>query len=209
MNRRNVSIVLLAVMLTAALLPTAALANAASMYVVTSNGYGVHMRTSTDTSNRDNILCTVPYNAVVDVLSYAGNGQWAHVAYNGLYGYVMTRYLSVEAGRYTPSGAAKEEEKKADKTSVELPDFSKFQQVTPYDVLIRPSKPNGYVNFRWAPSMQCKVAMRCYANYPLQVIAQDAHWAQVVDAQTGRVGFVYRSFLTTVPQSVGGATIVQ
>ena len=63
---------------------------------------------------------------------------------------------------------------------------------------MRPSKPNGYVNFRWAPSYDCSVIMRCYAGYALTVIAQDGSWAQVSDPQTGYVGFMNRSFLTTV-----------
>ena len=64
--------------------------------------------------------------------------------------------------------------------------------------MVRPSKPNGYVNFRWAPSYDCSVIMRCYAWYALTVIAQDGSWAQVSDPQTGYVGFMNRSFLTTV-----------
>ena len=76
-----------------------------------------------------------------------------------------------------------------------LPNFNGFEHVEPYDVVVSSAKPNGFVNFRWAPSTFCKVMQRCYANTTLTVIAQSHAWAQMQDPSTGYVGFMYRKFL--------------
>ena len=199
MQKRFFSAFFSLVLLMLAICPVAAMANAATMYMVSSNGLGVHMRTQTDASVRNNIICTIPYGDTVDVLSYTDGGKWAHIQYGSTSGYIMSRYLSVDKPQAVPvQSNTNNNNKNNNTTEVELPDFSKFQKVEPYNVIVRPSKPNGFVNFRWAPSMQCKVAMRCYADYPLQVIAQDSHWVQVMDPQTGYVGFMYRHFVTPV-----------
>lgn len=200
LKRKQLSMLFL-VWLMLTITPALVSANAATMFVVTSSGSGVHMRSDMNTANKSNVLCTVPYGGMVDVIGYADGGKWAHIQYDGLTGYMMSRYLAVEmpqagtsaSSQKTNSGSATQTDK-----SDEMPDFSNFKLVEPYDVIVRPSKPNGYVNFRWAPSMQCKVIMRCYANYPLQVIAQDRLWVQVVDDQTGYVGFMYRKFVTPI-----------
>lgn len=195
------SLLCLTVVLAVAILPLASLANAPSMFVKTSNGGGLHLREQPkDHSN--NVITDIPYGAVVDVLGYEQNGAWAHVQYNDCVGYVMSRYLVTE-----DPGVHKKATPAQTKAEPRMPDFSGFEQVTPYHVLVRPAKPNGFVNFRWAPSLDCKVIMRCRANYTLTVIAQDAHWAQVMDEATGRVGFMSRNFLTTVVVEIGhGAT---
>ena len=188
---------LFVVLLMLAVLPVVAMANAATMYVVTNSGSSVRLRSEMDTGNRNNIICDIAYGTTVDVLGYSGS--WAHVMLaDGTQGYMMSRYLSVDAPRAKGSSTTNNNSSNNSSSDVQLPDFSKFKKVEPYDVIVRPAKPNGYVNFRWAPSMDCKVAMRCYADYPLQVIAQDNHWVQVVDNQTGYVGFMYRKFVTAV-----------
>lgn len=201
---------ILLALLVLATIPALASANAATMFVVTNSGSGVHMRSDTSTANRDNVLCTVPYGAMVDVTGHVDGGKWAHVEYDSMTGYIMSRYLAVEMPK-----ASSRQESNADRNAQSakeegVPDFSNFKQVEPYDVIVRPSKPNGYVNFRWAPTMQCKVIMRCYANYPLQVIAQDRLWVQVADEQTGYVGFMYRKFVTPVvyEDAVGQGVVV-
>lgn len=207
MSKKSIS--LLVVLLMLAVLPVAAMANAATMYVVTNSGSSVRLRSEMDTGNRNNIICDVAYGTTVDVTGYSGS--WAHVMLaDGTRGYMMSRYLSVDAPRAKGSSSSSNNNNNNSSSDVQLPDFSKFKKVEPYDVIVRPAKPNGFVNFRWAPSMDCKVAMRCYADYPLQVIAQDNHWAQVVDSQTGYVGFMYRKFLTTVDNDaqIGNGVVV-
>lgn len=194
MKNRKVLAGLVAIVLLCMMLPAMASANTGSMYVKTSNGGSVHLRKD-PIAPANNVLTEVPYGAVVDILSYVSDHKWAHVAYTSggrtWEGYMMTRYLVVEK----PTGK-KENDNKS--TTPQMPNFKNFKLVEPYEVVVRPSKPNGYVNFRWAPSYDCRVIMRCYAGYPLTVIAQDNNWAQVSDPQTGYVGFMYRKYMTVV-----------
>lgn len=192
---KRVLTALMAVALLCTMLPAMALANTGSMYVQTSNGGSVHLRKD-PIAPANNVLTDVPYGAVVDVLSYLSDRNWAHVAYTSggrtWEGYMMTRYLVVQK----PESKNNTSDDTSD--TPQMPDFKNFQLVDPYEVIVRPSKPNGFVNFRWAPSYDCRVIMRCYAGYALTVIAQDKNWAQVSDPQTGYVGFINRSFITTV-----------
>ncbi|HIU20228.1 MAG TPA: SH3 domain-containing protein [Candidatus Limiplasma stercoravium] len=205
MNKR-ILCALTALVLLCMMLPTMASANTGSMYVKTSNGGSVHLRKA-PVAPANNVLTEVPYGAVVDILGYETDQKWAHVSYtsNGKTwtGYMMTRYLVVQK----PGPNPKDNPTPSTDTP-KMPDFKNFKLVTPYEVIVRPSKPNGYVNFRWAPSYDCRVAMRCYAGYSLTVIAQDGTWAQVSDPQTGYVGFMVRSFLTTVSDGTSVGAVI-
>ena len=57
-----------------------ALANTGSMYVQTSNGGSVHLRKD-PIAPANNVLTEVPYGAVVAILGYESDRNWAHVAY--------------------------------------------------------------------------------------------------------------------------------
>lgn len=195
---KRVLTALMAAVLLCTMLPAMALANTGSMYVQTSNGGSVHLRKD-PIAPANNVLTEVPYGAVVDILGYESDRNWAHVAYTSggrtWDGYMMTRYLVVQKPAAKPGSKTSTDNTS---TTPQMPNFKNFKLVQPYEVVVRPSKPNGYVNFRWAPSYDCSVIMRCYAGYALTVIAQDGSWAQVSDPQTGYVGFMNRSFLTTV-----------
>ena len=96
---KRVLTALMAVALLGKMLPAMALANTGSMYVQTSNGGSVHLRKD-PIAPANNVLTDVPYGAVVDVLGYLSDRNWAHVAYTSggrtWDGYMMTRYLVVQ-----------------------------------------------------------------------------------------------------------------
>ena len=205
---KRVLTALMAAVLLCTMLPAMALANTGSMYVQTSNGGSVHLRKD-PIAPANNVLTEVPYGAVVDILGYESDRNWAHVAYTSggrtWDGYMMTRYLVVQKPASKPGSKTNTDNTS---TTPRMPNFKNFKLVQPYEVVVRPSKPNGYVNFRWAPSYDCSVIMRCYAGYALTVIAQDGSWAQVSDPQTGYVGFMNRSFLTTVGAGTSGGAVL-
>ena len=60
-------------------------------YVKTTNGGGLNLREYASTAARR--ITTIPNNSRVEILSYGGT--WSQVRYNGLAGYVMTKYLVV------------------------------------------------------------------------------------------------------------------
>ena len=187
MNKRILSILLAAVLLLALALPMSALANVKHRYVYTSNGGSLNMRSS-PVSHADNKIQSIPYGAEVLVESYVNNNTWAYVSYNNIAGYVMARYLVTEM----PAKTKAEPAQSADAPTVSFKGFARAS----YDVLVRAHTPGGYVNLRWAPSMDLAVQEKVSDGAVLHVIAQNGSWAQVEDPSTGAVGFMPRSFLT-------------
>ena len=169
-----IALVMVAVMCT----PVIALGGTNIFYVDTANKKSLNMRS--DCTMGDNIIASIPYRAEVTVYEFLAGDAWARVEYNGLVGFVMTRYLS---GTRPASGGS---------------------GFTPayYTATVKPSNPSGYVNMRWAPSKSTSVHEVYYAGDMLQVIADNGTWCQVYDTSRNICGFMMKQFLTIL--SVGG-----
>jgi len=172
-------------------LPLAAQANVDYRYVKTQSGSKLRLRSTPSTSD-DNKIASIPYGAEVLVEDYVNNNTWAYISYDGQTGYVATRYLS----KTQPKLATNSTTEVAEGTTQEDVDVSyKGFERTNYEVMVRANVPGGYVNLRWGPSRQMPIYERVYDGAGLTVIAQNKHWAQVMDTSTGAVGFMMRSFL--------------
>ena len=82
-----IALVMVAVMCT----PVIALGGTNIFYVDTANKKSLNMRS--DCTMGDNIIASIPYRAEVTVYEFLAGDAWARVEYNGLMGFVMTRYL--------------------------------------------------------------------------------------------------------------------
>ena len=163
-----------------------------TMYVYTSNGKPLNMRDAP--SIIGNIMTQIPNGAAVKVNDNLDD-CWYSVTYNGYTGYSMARYLV--SGSPTPTPAPYP-------TPTPYPGggggafsndiFFGFQPVY-YKALVRPSNPAGYVNLRWAPSLQADVNNHYYANAVLTVMSQNSLWCQVLDESGHVMGFIMRQFL--------------
>lgn len=182
MKKRILSLLTLAIVL-ASLLPAAALANAASVYVYTSNGKGLNMRYAP--SMDAEIATVIPYGAVVDILSSV-NDSWAHCAYNGVTGYCKTRYFST----------TKPEKHTTPSSPVDTGSMFNGFSACEYYATVRPSTPSGFVHMRWAPSKKQPIQRDYYAGQELLVISENGTWCQVLDQQSMVSGFMMSSFLT-------------
>ena len=58
----------------------------------------------------------------------------------------------------------------------------------PFTVYARPSRASGWVNLRWAPSMEAERIATCPQGKQLTVIGQDP--------QTGMIGFISRQYVS-------------
>ena len=74
-------------------------------------------------------------------------------------------------------------------------EFRAAKKVTPYKVLVRPSRASGWVNMHWAPSASSELLATYKANDALLVIRELPNWVQVEDQDTGDVGFISRQFI--------------
>ena len=178
------------------LLMTVSAASAATMYVDTANHKSLNLRSH----ENEEVIAQIPYRAAVQVHGFFYSDTCANVTFNGIDGWVYTRYLSW-------SRPAKDSSKSntGTNTSTGTADnnvFSGMKQVTAYEAAVQPGTPTGYVNLRWAPSKQAAIHGVRYNGSLLRVIAENKYWAQVIDPQSGECGFMLKKYLTKV--EVGG-----
>ena len=194
---------ILAVMLLAVLASAAfSESQGTDMYVYTKNGKGLNVRSSMSTEDDSNIIGSLPYGT--KVITYGTRNGWALIDYGNSAGYIMYRFLVKEKpAPYKDSGSSSSAQKTTESSSTKdastvaqmnkLVESAKF--VTPYTVTVRPARASGWVYLRWFPSKSAEKLASYSANYELTVIAELKDWYQVSDPETGKVGFVYKSYV--------------
>lgn len=199
MKKRLIFAALLVLLLAA--VASAALAEK-TMYVYTKNGKSLYVRSSM-TTKEDNIRGSLPYGTKVTAYGDGSTG-WYLIDYDD-YGdsYVMARYLvsykpaPFDPGKSeAPSSAGDELDTKAASTVVQMNTLvQSVRFVEPYAVTVRPSRASGWVYLRWFPSRNAESLATFSSDYQLNVVAELKDWYQVEDPQTGRTGFVYKSYI--------------
>ena len=184
MNRKGLSLLLVAVLLAALLTPVAA--SAKTMYVYTKNGGELNMRESANPSSQ--VLVKIPFGAAVEVTSSLEDPTWTPCVYNGFSGFVMTKFLQKNKPDKKP-------DPQRDPTDVDLMN-SIFKDMAVKDgtVVVSLAKPTGYGALRWAPAKSARMIDKLPEGTELSVLAKGTHWYQVMSPD-GRVGFIYDSFV--------------
>ena len=173
------------------------------MYVYTKNGKPLNVRSSMSTQDDSNIIGSLKYGT--KVITYGHQDGWAIIDYGNTTGYIMYRFLVKEKpDPYTGSNSSSSASTQK-KTSFSTKDASTVAQlntlvasakiVTPYTVTVRPARASGWVYMRWFPSKSAETLASFRANYELTVIAELKDWYQVSDPDSGKVGFVYKSYV--------------
>lgn len=168
------------------------------MYVYTKNGKNLYVRSSMSTKDDSNIIGSLPYGT--KVTTYGGNfNGWTLIDY-GDYGdaYVMYRFLvSEKPAPYKPSNNPAKIDGTTNASTVAqmntLAANARF--VESYTVTVRPARASGWAYMRWYPSKNADPIATFGANYELTVIAELTDWYQVEDPATGKVGFIYKSYV--------------
>ncbi|MBR4500296.1 MAG: SH3 domain-containing protein [Clostridia bacterium] len=57
-------------------------------------------------------------------------------------------------------------------------------------MISRPSRASGWVNLRWAPSLEADIIATCPQGKTLIVLSEMKDWYQVKDPITGMTGFI-------------------
>ena len=189
-------------------------AGTAVMYVYTENGKGLNVRKAPYVGN--NIIGLAPYGSAVTVLRFMDNG-WACIQWRQYTeAYVQSRFLQwtdpnaytvtpqptatptpylVTAAPYyytTPEPA----NTYTDTLVILNAEFRTARIVTPFTVIVRPSRASGWVNMRWAPSKDTEVLATYRSGAQLTVIAETQSWYQVVDQNTEATGFMMKTYTT-------------
>lgn len=155
----------------------------------------------------------LPVNSPVIALDDYANGYlYVEFKYNGKFahGYVSVDYLDAAVpARINNDGAIKVNSDPTPKPTakptgegelVSHMDFSHFKLIEPGKTMIiaaRPTRPGGWVNLRWAPSLDAEVIAKMVLNEEMTVIAEGKNWYQVMNAE-GYVGFINKQYTTVV-----------
>ena len=195
MNKRKLGALLLALLLSALLLMPQALASM-TKYVYKSNGKTI---TVYDKPNGKKIG-ELASGTQVEV--EATSGTFTRIAYGRSsafvrsYNVVNRKPAKAPKATPTPSPAPQHYDQYYYSLQSMNMEFRSMRQTTEYDVYVRPDRPTGYVNFRFAPSLEAEIIAQLYQGHRLSVIARGSAWLQVRDPASGRVGYIMQRYTT-------------
>ena len=209
MNKRLLSLMLVTALALGLWLPSAQAGSYGFLitkYVYTQNGLSLNVRESPSTSA--NVIGGLAFGTAVDVRSYTADGVWAIIAYNGYTAYVQSRYLvdyypgPKPTTPVSPTSApASDAQKALNEMNAEF--MSARTGNAPFTISARPARASGWVNLRWAPTMEAEVISKCYSGKVLNVIKELRNWYQVQDPDTGDIGFISRNYVTVIAVGAG------
>lgn len=199
-----------------------------TMYVYTEDHGRLNVRKAPEKG--DNICGRLDYGSAVTVEgTVPGNSSWAVIFFrNGVggVGYVQMRYLvnSKPSGspRQSSDKGSSEQQKEADKKQADLDELNRQLRSArtvdqPFLVSVRPSRSSGWVNFRVGPGVAAERISSLPEGRRMKVIGETDKWYQAVDLETGKTGYVSKSYVTVlgpveekttaVRQSVGQTTV--
>ena len=196
--KKIIGLILTMIMLVMAVSAALAESQGTEMYVYTENGKGLTVRSTMNTTD-SNFVDSLPYGAKVFAYGSPKPG-WTYIEYGGKSGYVMSRFLVKskpaphEAGMTTNPGGSFDTRAAVTVEQINTL-LASAKAVTPYTVTLRPTRSSGWVYMRWLPSRNAEQMATFGANYQVTVIAELKDWYQVQDPATGKVGFIYKSYI--------------
>ena len=145
----------------------------------------------------------VPYGTQVMISGASANGYTPIVLPAGSDEvYVLSRFLvNYDPGVYVPSPSPSKPSGGGSGSSTAgvqsdiIKEFKAARFVTPYDVTTYHKRASGLINMRWAPSKKAPLIHAYSSGERLLVRAELKDWYQVQDPATGRVGFIYKSYI--------------
>ncbi len=194
--KKMIGLVLAVVTLFLLVVPATAAVLEKDMYVYTKNGKNLYVRSSMSTADSSNIIGSLRYGTKVH--TYGGNfNGWTMIDYGDGDAYVMYRFLTdTYPGPYNPSPAPAPADTRSATTVAQLNTLvASATAVEPYTVTVRPTRASGWAYLRWFPSRNSDAIATYGANHELTVLAILKDWYQVSDPDTGKVGFIYKSYV--------------
>ena len=210
MSKRLLSMALLVVLVLGLCLASAQAGAYLTQYVYTQNGLSLNVRESPSTNA--NVIGGLAYGSRVEVRNYTSDGKWAVIIFDGGplgIAYVQSRYLvdyypgpKPTAKPVSPTPAPSSD---AQKVLNEMNYQFRTAKTgnAPFTVAARPARSTGWVNLRWAPTLEAEVISKCYSGKVLTVLKELKDWYQVEDLETGDIGFISRQYVTTIAVGAG------
>ena len=212
MSKRILSMALLVVLVLGLCLASAqagALGALVTRYVYTQNGLSLNVRESPSTNA--NVIGGLAYGSRVEVRNYTSDGKWAVIIFDGGplgIAYVQSRYLVdyYPGPKPTSKPVSPTPAPSSDAQRVLNEMNAEFRSAVigsaPFTIAARPARSSGWVNLRWAPSLEAEVISKCYSGKILNVLKELKDWYQVQDPETGDIGFISRNYVTIIAYGV-------
>ncbi len=200
--KKVIGLLIAAVLLVLAVSAAVSESQGTTMYVKTPNGKALNVRSGMSTKDDSNIIGYLRYGS--KVVTYGGNGSWSMIDFGDTTGFIMTKYLVKEKpaaydGSSSGGSGVKREASFSIKEATKVAQLNTLAAsasfVTPYSVTVHPTTAKGSVYVRWFPTKNAEVLETLDDGSELTVIAELTDWYQVTNPETGRVGFVYESYV--------------
>jgi len=193
--KKVISLVLATMLLVVFMAAAVAESQGTTMYVKTGDGDVLRVRSSMSTRDKTNIIGYLKYGQKVVI--YGQKDGWAMIDYGNRTAYVMYRFLvKTQPGPFDPSNPGTTADTRSFSTVAQLNTLTTTAKtVTPYTVVVRPTRASGWVYLRWFPSRASKEIAIFNGYREVTVIAELKDWYQVSDPATGAVGYIYKSYV--------------
>ena len=201
MKKRIISLILAALMLTAAFAAAAFAEETADneLYVYTENKKPLNVRSAPN----GEVIGSLPYGTKVRVQSFI-NDNWAVISYhyadptNGegdWPAYVNRRYLIPVVPEDLEKVLEAEKEKSTGDPLTDINnEFAAAKTVEPYKITVRPARVTSWANMRWIPSETGMIIAQYKATEELTVLKELDNYLMVQDPDTGDVGYIHRKY---------------
>lgn len=83
----------------------------------------------------------------------------------------------------------------ADALTVLNNEYRSAKIVTPYNVIVRPTRVSGWAAMHWGPSTDTEILGTYRQNSKLKVLSETNNWLQVEDTDRGMVGFIKKNLV--------------
>ena len=180
------------------------------MYVYTENGLSLNVRCGESTNSP--VVGTLAYGAEVTTYGYVSKSGWIMVDFQKgkLDGKEYDGDCFVQARFLVKNKPEPHKDSKSDTTpspdqqttdyakvvSAMNDQFASAKKVSPYTVIVRPSRASGYVNFRWAPTTEANRITTYKQGKELTVLYELRNWYMAQDPESGTIGYIYRTYTT-------------
>ena len=170
-----------------------------TMCVYTENGGKLNVRSEPKSGN--NVIDQLDYGTEVIVESpVIIDPTWSVIrskkSKTGV-GYVMTRYL-VNTKPKDTKARTEEAERKKNLEELNRQLASAKSVAEPFLIAVRATRASGWINFRVGPGVAANRIASLPDGRELKVIGETTKWYQAIDLETGKTGYISKSYVTVL-----------
>ena len=163
------------------------------MYVYTSNGKSLNVRSTPETG--DNIIGHVAFGGEVNVVGFYGD--WAEISWGDTTAYVQKRFLQWYEPKDKPQPQPTKDPEAGEKARMQH-ELDSEVAIDPITVEVHATRTSGWINLRQEPSKIAKRLDSFPDGVQLQANAETENWYRVTDPKTNQPGYIHKNYVTVV-----------